>query len=254
MAAQSATLVDILAIVPHALIGLSVGLLRLAARPFTDDAKPPTAFKDFVYAVLRYVLANSTVPQEKWMLPTSEKAYLTWARGKSLQPDTAVLASGLKVHWIGKSSAQKVFLYLHGGGYVRPMSMEHLDWLLELQTGLSKTKNVAIAAVGYTCAPEGQYPLQLRQGAESLLWLLETQGRKPEDVSYAVSSMTCDMPTDTLRTDIYRWRFSRWQLSPGSFISHIASSSRLRRRTSRCAARPTRGRDSHITLGKVSHR
>jgi hypothetical protein len=180
-------LVDKLALVPHALIGLSVGILRLAARPFTYDAKPPTVFKDFVYAVLRYVLANSTVPQEKWMLPATDKAYLTWARGKSLQPDTAVLASGLKIHWIGKSSAQKIFLYFHGGGYVRPMSMEHLDWLLELQTELSKTKSVAIAAVGYTCSPEGQYPLQLRQGVESLLWLLKTLGRKPEDVSDAIS-------------------------------------------------------------------
>lgn len=127
MAARSATLVDKLALVPHAIIGLSVGLLRLATRPFTHDAKPPIAFKDFVYAVLRYVLANSTVPQEKWMSPTTDKAYLTWARGKSLEPDTSVLASGLKIHWIGKLSAQKVFLYPHGGGYVRQMSMKHLD-------------------------------------------------------------------------------------------------------------------------------
>jgi hypothetical protein len=224
MAARSATLVDKLALVPHALIGLSVGILRLAARPFTHDAKPPTAFKDFVYAVLRYVLANSTVPQEKWMLPTTDKAYLAWARGKSLQPDTAVLASGLKIHWIGKSSAQKVFLYFHGGGYVRPMSMEHLDWLLELQTDLSKIKSVAIAAVSYTCAPEGQYPLQLRQGVESLFWLLKTQGRKPEDVSDAISSINCVTPTDTLRADIHWWRLSRWQLDPSSFVSHVASS------------------------------
>jgi acetyl esterase/lipase len=158
------------------------------------------------------------------MLPTTDKAYLTWARGKSLEPDTAVLASGLKIHWIGKSSAQKVFLYFHGGGYVRPMSMEHLDWLLELQTDLSKTKSVAIAAVSYTCAPEGQYPLQLRQGVESLLWLLKTPGRKPEDVSDAISSMNCVTPTDTLRADIHWWRLSRWQLDPRSFVSHVASS------------------------------
>jgi hypothetical protein len=80
MAARSATLVDRLALVPHALIGLWVGILRLAARPFTHDAKPPTALKDFVYAVLRYVLANSTVPQEKWVLPTTDKAYLWLAQ------------------------------------------------------------------------------------------------------------------------------------------------------------------------------
>jgi hypothetical protein len=83
------------------------------------------------------------------------------------------------------------------------MSMEHLDWLLELQTELLKTKSVAIAAVSYTCAPEGQYPLQLRQGVESLLWLLKTPGRNPEDVSNAISSINCVTPTDTLRADIH---------------------------------------------------
>jgi hypothetical protein len=102
--------------------------------------------------------------------------------------------------------------------------MEHLDWLLELQTDLSKTKNVAIAAVSYTCAPEGQYPLQLRQGIESLLWLLKTPGRNPEDVSDATPLMNCDTPTDTLRADIHWWRLSRWQLDPSSFVSHVASS------------------------------
>jgi hypothetical protein len=225
MAVRGATLVDKLALLPLALTGISVGILRLVARPFTHDAKPPTAFKDFFYTVLRYVLASLTVPQEKWMLPTTDKAYLAWARGKGLQPDTAVLESGLKIHWIGKSSAQKVFLYFHGGGYVRPMSMEHLDWLLELQTELSKTKSIAIAAVSYTCAPEGQYPLQLRQGVESLLWLLKTLGRKPEDVSDAVPSMSYDIMTDTLYADIRRWRLGRWQLDLGSFVSLVASSS-----------------------------
>jgi hypothetical protein len=127
MTARSATFVDKVALVPHALIGLSVGILCLATRLFTHDAKPPTAFKDFVYAALHYVLANSTVPQQKWMLPTTDKAYLTWAHGKSLETDIAVLASGLKIHWIGKPSAQKVFLCFHGGGYVHPMSIEHLD-------------------------------------------------------------------------------------------------------------------------------
>lgn len=37
--------------------------------------------------------------------------------------------------------------------------------------------------MGYTLAPCGRYPLQLKQAAESLEWLLETQKRKPSDVS-----------------------------------------------------------------------
>lgn len=182
MAARPATLGDKLILIPHVVVGLSAGLLRLATRPITNDVKPPTAFKDFVYAVFRHVLARVTITQEKWLTVPTEKTYLTWAAKKNLQTDTAVLGSGLKVHWIGKPSSEKVFLYFHGGGYVNPITPQHLDWLLELQTDLSKTKSVAIAVVGYTCSPEGQYPLQLREGAESLLWLLNAQGKKPEDV------------------------------------------------------------------------
>lgn len=182
MAARPATLGDKLILIPHVFVGLSAGLLRLATRPITNDVKPPTAFKDFVYAVFRHVLARVTITQEKWLTVPTEKTYLTWAAKKNLQTDTAVLGSGLKVHWIGKPSSEKVFLYFHGGGYVNPITPQHLDWLLELQTDLSKTKSVVIAVVGYTCSPEGQYPLQLREGAESLLWLLNAQGKKPEDI------------------------------------------------------------------------
>ena len=190
MAARPATLVDKLSLIPHVTIGLSVGLARLATRPFTNDVKPPTAFKDFVYAVFRHVLARVTIPLEKWLTIPTEETYLTWAAKKNIEADTAVLASGVKVHWIGNPSSEKVFLYFHGGGYVNPITPEHLDWLLELQTDLSKTKSVAVAVLGYTCAPEGQYPLQLRQGAESLLWLLSAQGKKPEDVSHCFPCKT----------------------------------------------------------------
>lgn len=184
MAARPATLVDKLSLIPHVVVGLPAGLIRLATRPFTNDVKPETAYKDFVYAVFRHVLARVTITQEKWLTVPTEKTYITWAEKKSLPTDTAVLPSGLKVHWIGKPSSEKIFLYFHGGGYVNPVTPQHLDWLQELQTDLSKTKSVAVAVVGYTCAPEGQYPVQLRESAESLLWLLNAQGKKPEDVRH----------------------------------------------------------------------
>jgi acetyl esterase/lipase len=184
MAARPATFLDKLSLVGPVVAGLPVGLFRLATRPFTNDVKPQTAYKDFVYAVFRHVLARVTITQEKWLTVPTEKTYLTWAEKKNLPTDTAVLSSGLKVHWIGNHSSEKVFLYFHGGGYVNPVTPEHLDWLLELQTDLSHKKSVAVAVVGYTCAPEGQYPVQLREAAESLLWLLTVQGKKPEDVSH----------------------------------------------------------------------
>lgn len=183
MATQNVTLYEKLILLPHLAIALTKGFIRLGTRPLTSDAKPPTAFQDFVYTVGRHLLANLTIAQEKWLATPTETAYLDFARQRKFQPDTAVLPGGGKLHWIGNKGADKVFLYFHGGGYVNCMSPQHFEWLLELETELSKTKSVAVAALGYTCSPEGQYPLQLKQAAESLIWLMETEGKKPEDVS-----------------------------------------------------------------------
>lgn len=186
MANNDITLAEKLGVIPHLAIGLFHGSLRLATRTFgTSDGRPPTAYKDFIYATLRHLLSNVSVKQEKWLSPPTDTVYLNFARDKNFQPDTDVLPSGVKVHWVGNKSAEKVFLYFHGGGYVNAISPAHLEWLLELSTDLSKSKRVAVAVLGYTCSPEGQYPLQLQQGTESLLWLMETQGKKPEDVCYS---------------------------------------------------------------------
>jgi hypothetical protein len=196
MANNNITLTEKLGVIPHLAIGLSHGFLRLASRPFTtSEGKPPTAYKDFIYAVLRHLLSNMNVKQEKWLSPPTETVYLNFARDNNFQPDTDVLPSGAKVHWVGNKSAEKVFLYFHGGGYVNAISPAHLEWLLELSTDLSKTKKVAVAVLGYTCSPEGQYPLQLQQGTESLIWLMKTQGKKPEDVRY--SSRPVELSTTT---------------------------------------------------------
>lgn len=189
MATQRVSLIEKLTLIPHLAIGLSLGLLRLTTRPFNNDSKPPTAYKDFIYTLARYMLSNVSIAHEKWLNPSSESAYLSFASEKGFQPDTAILPSGLKVHWVGNKGAEKVFLYFHGGGYVNPMSPAHLEWLYELQADLSKTKSIAVAAVGYTCSPEGQYPLQLKQAAESLIWLLQTEGKKPEDVRLATMEL-----------------------------------------------------------------
>jgi acetyl esterase/lipase len=205
MATGSLSLFEKLSLLPHVAIGLSLGFFRLASRPFTSDVKPPTAYKDFVYTVGRYVLANVSIAQEKWLAPPTETVYLRLAQDNNFMPDSTVLWSGVKVHWIGDKTADKVFLYFHGGGYVNACSPAHLEWLLELQRDLSKKERMAIAVLGYTCAPEGQYPLQLRQGAESLNWLLGPGGKKPENVSDISQTKSCVMLTTLLRSGVRWW-------------------------------------------------
>ena len=130
MANNDITLAEKLGVIPHLAIGLFHGSLRLATRTFgTSDGRPPTAYKDFIYATLRHLLSNVSVKQEKWLSPPTDTVYLNFARDKNFQPDTDVLPSGVKVHWVGNKSAEKVFLYFHGGGYVNAISPAHLEWL-----------------------------------------------------------------------------------------------------------------------------
>lgn len=60
----------------------------------------------------------------------------------------------------------------------------HWKWLSALQKSLlSGEKGVGIVVVGHTLAPKGQYPMQLREAAESLQWLTSRCGKGERDVS-----------------------------------------------------------------------
>lgn len=64
-----------------------------------------------------------------------------------------------------------------------PASPAHLGWVLDVTQTLSKEHSFSCLFLGYTCAPEAQYPTQLGQAAEALQYLLEKEGKKPSDVS-----------------------------------------------------------------------
>jgi acetyl esterase/lipase len=68
------------------------------------------------------------------------------------------------------------------GGYSLSSSPAHWEWLNDLQKELSKSISFSVVVPAYTLAPEGQYPLQLKQAVETLERLLK-QGKKPGDVS-----------------------------------------------------------------------
>ncbi|KAK3058525.1 hypothetical protein LTR09_000089 [Extremus antarcticus] len=187
------TTMDKLSLIPVAASSIASALIRLLTTPFVGGAKANTFFKDVVYAALRTNLSNISPGAEQWMNSTTEAEYLGLAKKQNFQPDTDVLGSGLKVHWIGKKTARKVLLYFHGGGYVLAASAGHMQWLFELSQELSKTQDLSVVVVSYTLAPHGQYPTQLKQAAESLEWLLETQQKKPSDIFIAGDSAGANM-------------------------------------------------------------
>ncbi len=211
---------DKLSLIPVAASSIASALIRLLTTPFVGGAKANTFFKDVVYAALRTNLSNISPGAEQWMNSTTEAEYLGLAKKQNFQPDTDVLGSGLKVHWIGKKTARKVLLYFHGGGYVLAASAGHMQWLFELSQELSKTQDLSVVVVSYTLAPHGQYPTQLKQAAESLEWLLETQQKKPSDVRS--SSLLCNWFANFL-ADLHCRRLSRSQHDSDAIVSSLTS-------------------------------
>lgn len=111
------TTADKLSLLPLIARDLASLFIRLISHPFVGGAKANDLFKDVVYAALRTNLTNISPGAEQWVNKSTEAEYLTFAKSKGFQPDTDVLGSGLKVHWLGRKTAEKVLLYFHGGTY-----------------------------------------------------------------------------------------------------------------------------------------
>ncbi|KAK5136551.1 hypothetical protein LTR08_002895 [Meristemomyces frigidus] len=180
--ARETTVMDKLTMIPGTGLTLSSAVYRLVTAPFTSGPRANTVFKDAIFAALRTHLSNVTPGQEKWLNTTTESSYSHLAKQEKFQPDTDVLPSGMKAHWLGSKSAKKTILFFHGGGYVLGATAGHFKWLHDLQMDLSKDCSVNIVLPGYTLAPEAQYPVQMKQGVECLKWLLDDLGKKPSDV------------------------------------------------------------------------
>jgi hypothetical protein len=200
-----ATLGDKLMMIPNLGQTIFAALARLVLSPLSSGAKADKLFKDVAFAALRKNLSLVSVSQEQWLNTKTDSNYLDFTKKQGFQPDTDVLSSGLKVHWLGSKTAEKVLLYFHGGGFVLSCSAGHFQWLFDLEKELSKSHSFSVVLVSYTLAPHGQYPVQVQQAAEALQWLLTQQGRKPSNVSTLQSRSKPEVKKIDRSTDLC-WR------------------------------------------------
>ncbi|KAF2774251.1 alpha/beta-hydrolase [Teratosphaeria nubilosa] len=190
-----ATLLDKLLLIPNIGRILFSLFFRLITYPIRSGPKAPTAYKDALYGAIRTNLSICTPGQEQLLNKPTEVNYKAICREAGISPESDVLDGGkgqsFKLHWFGsKRGAEKVVYYLHGGGYVLSASPGHLRWLQELQRDLTKGmgKKVSIVMPGYTLAPHGEYPQQLREAVKGLDFILNTLGYRPQDIIVAGDS------------------------------------------------------------------
>ncbi|UKZ74751.1 hypothetical protein TrVFT333_002421 [Trichoderma virens FT-333] len=106
--------------------------------------------------------------------------YKSWSAKHKLAPMIDNIPNtSIQGFWVGnKDSAKYVMLYLHGGGFVYPGMVNHID-MIQLFVEWSGG-DLAVFCPCYTLAPDEVYPTQIGQAVESLRYVLSLPSRLPE--------------------------------------------------------------------------
>ena len=110
------------------------------------------------------------------------------AKNTPIPPDIKqekVSAGGVPSEWIAapNASADRVVLYLHGGGYVVGSVNTHRD----LMARISRASGFRVLGVDYRLAPEHPFPAAVDDALAAYRWLL-AQGVQPSRIAVAGDS------------------------------------------------------------------
>ena len=133
------------------------------------------------------------------IFPPTDQAYLAFALAKQFEPRSVSLPFGAKAHWvIGSPSDERMLVHFHGqsipgylhndselidlgGAYIYPPAMQ-FEFFWKLKDDVARGS--AIVLLSYSLGTTGScYPVQLRQAAGCLGYLINTCGKRPENVS-----------------------------------------------------------------------
>jgi acetyl esterase/lipase len=94
-------------------------------------------------------------------------------------------AGGVKAEWITApgAAADRLILYLHGGGYVLGSIDSHRD----MCERLSRAAQARVLALDYRLAPEHPFPAAVEDATAAYRWLLQ-QGIKPKRIAISGDS------------------------------------------------------------------
>ncbi|KAL5358859.1 Alpha/Beta hydrolase protein [Aspergillus floccosus] len=138
---------------------------------------------------------SSSMPRSN--APSTVQVYQACAKTNGFLEEAVPLESGATGLWLSTprrlADKGKVLIYFHGGAYVGPARMAHFEMLLDRikEHQLSSKQfdsKLAVFVVAYTLAPKGTYPLQLRQAASALNYVLLIKEVSPSQVTLSLIS------------------------------------------------------------------
>jgi len=98
-------------------------------------------------------------------------------------PNILKLPDGTQAFWLGNPEADKLIIYIPGGGYCIPALPNHFSHVEALSTDLKNNgKDIGVLFLAYDLAPGAQWPRQLEQAVALLRYAIETLGKRPSDI------------------------------------------------------------------------
>lgn len=107
--------------------------------------------------MFRWTVDNQSIPQAAHLLGKTEYIYTTWAKQRSLPMHSDDIGENGKLFWIlnrewdGKTP-ERVILYLHGGGFMLPLSKDAASFWKYVQNELKSQYglDVGVAILDYS--------------------------------------------------------------------------------------------------------
>ncbi|CAG7850450.1 SubName: Full=Related to triacylglycerol lipase 2 {ECO:0000313/EMBL:CCA72142.1} [Serendipita indica DSM 11827] len=135
----------------------------------------------------------------QFLMPSTRTMIAYWGRTRrtTIYQDNVAIpgdAPSPVLHWIGSKpgaeTSRKVMLYVHGGGFVLPISEGHISLANKLLVEAKRMNNVPIhlAIAEYSIAPYRQYPTQANQCLAILHHLHSKYGFDSSDIVLAGDS------------------------------------------------------------------
>ncbi|CZR68092.1 uncharacterized protein PAC_17991 [Phialocephala subalpina] len=157
-------------VIPMAIVSIIRTVLRARSRGL--DIK--VAIRN---GIVKSFMANLLPQQLQSLLPSGYTVFERWIAEKQVsmkekpESSTDILQDGVsKLFWVGcRGLGSNVVLFLHGGGYVLPLSKGHLEWADYFRrVGALAGQQICVALLDYSLCPEATYPKQMQQAVLAL--------------------------------------------------------------------------------------
>ncbi|KAL0563172.1 hypothetical protein V5O48_018903 [Marasmius crinis-equi] len=188
---HSVGLLEKVALIPK-ILALPIVLFYTALISRFSTALRKKRFNRLLFeASIRYLVGTTTPGQIQWAVGPTVDVYKKWARKRRLEPVLEdVPDSGRKLMWIGSKEAEKVVFYVHGGGFIIPVSDFMFTFWRYVQREYVKQTgkdDFAIVCMEYSLHPH-PFPTQLREMIHALSHVLSTSRASPSTIHLAGDS------------------------------------------------------------------